>query len=214
MIMRLEDCQPLFLSLQPIFAMMSTSNFFSLSRFYIFMLLFAVASGSKIYAQAADKSDPSPLKFPVPKGISNQLFYLQRDPNINTIICELNTDDNGVVDRKEPILVYWLRYADKSEKQDLSYIQRKFAYGIQTKELAKDQYELRFVSHKKLPMYLQRGEDKKFHVFVTVNQKRIQIERIFVRIEGGSFWLPNVKYVEIKGQDTKTDAVITERIKV
>ncbi len=166
------------------------------------------------FGQTADKSDPSPLKFPTPKGIANQLFYLQRDPNINTIICELNADKNGVVDKKDPILVYWMRYGDKGEKQDLSYIQRKFAYGIQTKELAKDQYELRFVSHKKLPMYLQRGDDKKFHVYVTVNQKKLQIERIFVRIEGGSFWLPNVKYVEIKGVNTANDAIVVERIKV
>lgn len=166
------------------------------------------------FSQGIDKSDPSPLKFPTPKGIANQLFYLQRDPNTNTIICQLNADKNGVVDRKEPILVYWIRYGEKSEHQDLSYIQRKFAYGIQTKELSKDHYELRFVSHKKLPMYLQKGEDNKYHVYVTVNQKKLQIERIFVRIEGGSFWLPNVKYVEIKGIDTEKDTVVTERIKV
>lgn len=181
----------------------------ALGLMVVFQLLTGQAS-----AQTTDKSDPSPLKFPTPKGIENQLFYLQRDPNLNTIICELNADKNGIVNRKEPILVYWMRYGDSGEKQDLSYIQRKFAYGIQTKEIAKDQYELRFVSHKKLPMYLLRGDDRKFHVYVTVNQKRLQVERIFVRIEGGSFWLPNVKYVEIKGVNTGNDAVITERIKV
>ena len=193
---------------------MTNLNSLSLNRILI-IIFFSIAffKGQSI-AQTNDKSNPSPLKFPVPKGISNQLFYLQRDPNINTIICELNADKNGIVDREEPILVYWIRYAEKSDKQDLSYIQRKFAYGIQTKELAKDQFELRFVSHKKLPLYLQRGKDKKFHVYLTVNQKKIQVERIFVRIEGGSFWLPNVKYVEIKGVNTDNDAVISERIKV
>ena len=174
------------------------------------MQLFAIDG----FAQGTDKSDPSPLKFPVPKGIINQLFYLQRDPNTNTIVCELNADKNGIVNRKEPILVYWMRYSNTGEKQELSYIQRKFAYGIQTKELAKDQFELRFVSHKKLPMYLQRGDDKKFHVYVTVNQKRVLVERIFVRIEGGSFWLPNVKYVEIKGISPTTNDGMLERIKV
>lgn len=166
-------------------------------------------------AQTTDKSDPSPLKFPTPKGIKNQLFYLQRDPNINTIICELNVDQNGVVDRKDPILVYWLRYGENGEKKDLNFIQRKFAYGIQTKEIGKDQYELRFVSHKKIPMYLVISpEDNKYHVYVTVNNKKIQLERVFLRIEGGSFWVPNVKYVELKGVNTENDTPITERIKV
>jgi hypothetical protein len=164
-------------------------------------------------AQTADQSNPSPLKFPVPKGVTNQLFYLQRDPNTNTIICQLNTNAKGEVDKDEPVNVYWLRYQENGEKKDLGYVQRKFAYGIDSKYLGKDQYELRFVSHKKLPMYLIKSEvDKKYHVFVTVNNKKIQVERIFLRIEGGSFWLPNVKYVEIKGLNTATNASITERI--
>lgn len=166
-------------------------------------------------AQTADQSNPSPLKFPTPKGITNQLFYLQRDPNTNTIICELNTDQKGVVDKDEPVHVYWIRYADNKEKKELGYVQRKFAYGIESKALGKDQYELRFVSHKKLPMYLSKSDDdKKYHVYVTVNNKKIEIERIFLRIEGGSFWLPNVKYVEIRGTNTATNTLITERIKI
>ncbi|WP_316841759.1 DUF4833 domain-containing protein [Pedobacter gandavensis] len=168
-----------------------------------------------VNAQTADRSNPSPLKFPTPKGIKNQLFYLQRDPNTNTIIYELNVNAKGEVNRAEPVLVYWLRYDDNGVKKDLSYIQRKFAYGIQTKEIAKDQFEIRFVSHKKIPMYLmQSKEDQKFHVYVTVNNKKIELSKIFVRIEGGSFWLPNVKYVELSGINTATDTPVVERIKV
>lgn len=168
-----------------------------------------------VFSQTQDQSNPSPLKFPVPKGIVNQLFYLQRDPNTNTIICELNTDSKGQVDDADPVHVYWLRFQENGEKKDLGYIQRKFAYGIESKSMGKGEYELRFVSHKKLPMYLVRSEDdKKYHVYVTVNNKKIQIERIFLRIEGGSFWLPNVKYVEIKGMNTSNNTLITERIKI
>lgn len=176
--------------------------------------LLGIGRPVQVMGQSTDTSNPSPLKFPVPKGISNQLFYLQRDPNTNTIICELN-EDNGVVDKAQPVNVYWIRYDDKGEKKELGYVQRKFAYGIDSKSLGNDQYELRFVSHKKLPMYLTKSaEDKKYHVYVTVNNKKIQIERIFLRIEGGSFWLPNVKYVDIKGVNTSTNALITERIKI
>jgi len=172
-------------------------------------------AGNISSAIAQDVSNPSPLKFPVPKGISNQLFYLQRDPNTNTIICSLNEDENGIVNKSEPVKVYWIRYDENGEKKELGYIQRKFAYGIETKAIAKDQYELRFVSHKKLPMYLVKSpDDKKYHVYVTVNNKKIQIERIFLRIEGGSFWLPNVKYVDIKGVNTLTKTATTERIKI
>ncbi|MCX2485578.1 DUF4833 domain-containing protein [Pedobacter sp. MR2016-24] len=181
----------------------------------LMVLLFGAVNPLSSYAQAKDVSNPSPLKFPTPKGIANQLFYLQRDPNTNTIICALNQDSKGVIDKDEPVNVYWIRYADEGEKKELGYVQRKFAYGIESKALGKDQYELRFVSHKKLPMYLTKSEDdKKYHVYVTVNNKKIQIERIFLRIEGGSFWLPNVKYVDIKGINTSTNELTTERIKI
>ncbi len=181
--------------------------------FQIIIAIFVVAGSFSVSAQ--DTGNPSPLNFPVPKGIENQLFYLQRDPNINTIICELNVGSDGDVVKDKPVSVYWIRYDEKKEKKDLNMIQRKFAYGIDTKEIGKDKYELRFVSHKKLPMYLQRSTtDQKFHVYVTVNQKKIQIERIFLRIEGGSFWLPNVKYVEIKGLDTSDNLPTVQRIKI
>ena len=179
------------------------------------VFLSVVSAGiSTVSAQIADKSNPSPIKFPIPKGIPNQLFYLQRDPNINTYICELNLDEKGNVDRREPVLFYWMRYNIDGKKADLSYIQRKFAYGIQTKELGKDHFELRFVSHKQLALYLVKDENNKFHVYTTVNKKKIRLERIFVRIEGGSFWVPNVKYVELRGINPETNTVVAERIVV
>jgi len=169
-----------------------------------------------IYTNAiwSQNTNPSPLNFPTPKSIDNMLFYLQRDPNINTLIYALNLEKNGEINRSQPVNAYWLRYAEKGEKKELGYIQRKFAYGILTKELSKDKFELRFVSHKKLPFYLLRSGDQKYYVSVTLNDKKIKINRIFVRIEGGSFWLPNVKYASIEGTDLTTGKPITERISV
>lgn len=167
-------------------------------------------------ARAQNDDNPSPLTFPTPKNINNQLFYVQRDPNTNTIICQLNTNEKGELDKEQPINVFWIRYADNEGKKDLNYIQRKFAYGIQTKDIGNGNYELRFVSYKKFPLLLTKSAtDKKYHVYVTANNKKILLDRIFLRIEGGSFWLPNVKYVELKGYEANNPTkAVTERIKV
>lgn len=189
------------------------------ARSSIFFLLFTwvfVASflSINVYGQSED-SNPSPIKFPTPKGVKNQLFYLQRDPNTNTIVYQLNLDNEGNLIKSEPVKAFWIRYTENAKKVDLNYIQRKFAYGIQSKELGENHFELRFVSHKKLPLYLMKSADgKKYHVYITVNNKKIQLSRIFVRIEGGSFWLPNVKYVELSGMNTANKTQVTERIKV
>lgn len=167
-------------------------------------------------AMVQNNDDPSPLTFPTPKNISNQLFYLQRDPNINTIICQLNIDEQGNVDKKKPVNVFWMRYADNEGRKELNYIQRKFAYGIQAKDIGNDQYELHFVSYKNLPLLLAKSPvDNKYRVYVTANNNKIILNRIFLRIEGGTFWMPNVKYVELKGYDANNPSkAITERIKV
>ncbi|WET01772.1 DUF4833 domain-containing protein [Flavobacterium sp. YJ01] len=161
----------------------------------------------------AQSRNPSPLNFPTPKNIDNMLFYIQRDPNINTAIYALNYQENGKIEKSNPIKGYWIRYAEKGEKKDFSYMQRKFAYGIESKALNNEEFELQFVSYKKLSLTLKKlDSDQKYHVFVNINQRKIQVEKIFVRIEGGSFWLPNVKYAEITGIDVSSNKTITERI--
>jgi hypothetical protein len=174
------------------------------------LILFSFIVQLKSFAQS---NNPSPLTFPTPKNIENMLFYLQRDPNINTAIYAINYDDNGVLDKKNPVKVYWIRYAEKGEKKDLNYIQRKFGYGVESKNIGNNEYEIHFVSYKKLPLTLSKSAiDHKYHTFANVNQKKIQIEKIFVRIEGGTFWLPNVRYVEVSGIDLSSNKPITERM--
>jgi hypothetical protein len=161
----------------------------------------------------AQSKNPSPLNFPKPKNIENMLFYIQRDPNTNTAIYAINYQENGKIDKSNPIKGYWIRYAEKGEKKDFNYIQRKFAYGIESKTSNNEEFELQFVSYKKLTLTLKKiDSDQKYHVFVNVNQKKIQVERIFLRIEGGSFWLPNVKYAEVTGIDASSNKIITERM--
>ena len=175
----------------------------------VITLLVNIISGNLL----AQSKNPSPLTFPTPKNIDNMLFYIQRDPNTNTAIYAINYQENGKIDKSNPIKAYWIRYAEKGEKKDLNYLQRKFAYGIETKTVNNEEFEFQFVSYKKLPLTLKKlDSDQKYHVFVNVNQKKIQVEKIFVRIEGGSFWLPNVKYAEITGIDVSSNKMITERM--
>jgi hypothetical protein len=151
-------------------------------------------------------------KFPTPADNIQRLFYLQRLPNSNTLIYELNAP-NGRLNEEEPVHPYWVRYAEKGQKEELSYIQRKFAYGVVSKKLANDQYDVRFVSYKKFPMLLMKANDGKYHIFATIAQKQMMVNRIFVKIEGGSFWVPNIVYVEFKGTDPNTGREIAERFK-
>jgi hypothetical protein len=181
-------------------------NLFPLRRFLLIGFVFiAFSIGS--FGQTA-------IKYPVPTGNPHQLFFLQRDPNTNTIVYELNFKTNGELDIENPVHAYWIRYHDKGQKEELNYIQRNFAYGLKSKTLGKDNYELHFVSYKTKLFYLKKGADNKFVLFTDINKKQAIIKQIFVRVKGGSFWLPNVEYVELKGTDPTNGTEVVERMKI
>lgn len=155
------------------------------------------------------------MDFPIPAGIPNQLFYLQRDPNTNTVIYQLNVNSAGKLDEDEPVRVFWIRYAEQGQRENLNFIQRKFAYGLSAKKVATDKYELKFAAYNKVPFYLMRSSaDNSFHVYTVVANKQIMLNRVYLRIEGGTFWVPNVKYIEFKGVNSTTREPTVERVAV
>jgi phosphatidylglycerophosphate synthase len=154
--------------------------------------------------------------FPIPKGIKNQLFYLQKTPNTNTIVCELNLSQDGKIDEENPVHVFWIRFKEFGQKAELSFIQRTFAYGIKSKPLGEGKYEIHFVSYKKKPFYLIKSTaDNQYHAYANIDQKVAILKRIYIKINpGGTFWSPNVEYIELKGIDPTTGKEVMERNKV
>ncbi len=187
----------------------------ALSTFIVLALVFGGVSTTNAQRSTGTEDKNIMDTFPVPPGNSNQLFYLQRTSNKNTIVYDLNIV-NGVLNKDEPVHVYWIRYSDHGQRQELSYIQRTFAYGVKTTALANnDGYVLHFVSYKKYPLYLVKSAaDNKYRVYTTVNSKTVVLNRIFIKINGGSFWSPKVEYVEIKGTDPANGKEITDRLKI
>lgn len=164
-----------------------------------------IDDGSRVVVEAVDT-------FPIPKFGPKTQFYVQRTPNTNTIMYELNMK-NGVLDDDNPIHVYWIRYANGGGIEELSYIQRKFAYGLKVSKVAEEKYKLLFAAYDKIPFYLMKSTAGIFHTYVEVNGKMIVLKRIYIRIDkGGTFWAPNVKYVEFKGTEVASGKEVIQRI--
>ncbi len=175
----------------------------SLKKLILFILILALSVGDAM-AQTV---------FPVPTGNQKQLFYLQRTSNSNTIVYELNYKD-GVFDLENPVHEFWIRYQEQGQQQELSFIQRKFAYGIKARKITNNKYELNFVSYKNYKLYLEPGPDNKLYVFTNINKQKVILTSIFLKINGGSFWSPNIEYVEISGIDPGNRTVVKERLKI
>lgn len=199
--------------------MKMNNNFLRISVLLFLFITTALTTSASVNFKSkvltvSDTAKKRSLVFPVPPADPNRLFYIQRTPNINTLIYDLNINKKtGEPDADNPVHAYWIRYNEKSQKEELSYIQRKFAYGVNAKPLGGGKYDIRFVSYKKFPLTLMKAADGKYHIFASVSQKQLMLRNVFIKIEGGSFWLPNVVYVEMKGTDPATGKDITERFK-
>lgn len=181
------------------------------------MLLFLFSFGTTIHARKTYFDDVKNVReavdtFPVPKFNSKTQFYVQRTPNTNTIMYELNMK-NGVVNDKDPVRVYWIRYANGGGTEELSYIQRKFAYGVKVVKMADQKYKLLFAAYDKIPFYLMKSTAGIYHTYVELDGKMTVLKRLYIKIDpGGSFWAPNVKYVEFKGTDVATGREVIKKI--
>ncbi|WP_207534138.1 DUF4833 domain-containing protein [Desertivirga arenae] len=156
------------------------------------------------------KSDSD--KFPVPRGVNNMLFYLQRDPDANTVVYQLNIKD-GQVDAEDPVNVFWIKFADKGQVKELTSIQRRLAYGLRSKSIGNGNHELRFAAYPKLPLYLLK-EGHEYNVHANVGQRELVLNKVFVRVKEGSICLPKVDYVDLTGVDVKTGRSLTHRIDI
>jgi hypothetical protein len=149
-------------------------------------------------------------QLPVPKE-ENQLFYLQRDPNSNTVVYSLNLKD-GEIDESSPVKTHWIMYEDGGERTGLSFIQRKMAYGVQHEKIAEGKFEIRIQAYKKIPVVVKRNEKSdKYAAFAKIGDKEMVLSRIYVRIDGGSRFNPNVKYIELSGYDPASREKVSHR---
>jgi len=182
-----------------------------------FVLSLIVSSVCYVPLCAQEREDNSLSKqvdkarLPVPDE-EEQLFYLQRDPNRNTVVYTLNKKD-GQLDEENPVKAYWILYEEEGERKELSYIQRKFAYGINAKKLAENEYEIHLTSCKRIPLRLAYcAESGQYEAFTAIHNKPAVVERIFVRINGGTLFKPHVDYIELTCRDSQSGQPLTRTI--
>jgi len=159
------------------------------------------AANAGFYSVAGEIGNDS---FPKPTGIPNMLFYLQRTYNANTIIYELNLDKKGELNTKKPVNMYWIRYTEKGQREELSKIQRDFAYGVKTKKNADNSYAVHFIAFGKISLALRKDRDGQYRVYTDINNRQAALQSIFIKIDGDSDWNPDVKYFELSGTDALT----------
>lgn len=142
-----------------------------------------------------------------------RLFKILRNKDANEISYDVNLDINGKLVQSNPIDIYWVKYANGGKKEQLNNIQRKYAYGICFTSLTRYQAVFRFVSYEKRTFTLKKDSQGTYKVYVKSLGKEVELSRIFIHIEGGTFWFPNISRVDLHGKDQSTGSNTIETIK-
>jgi|SRR6218665_430029 len=185
----------------------------------VFLIVYYLLGGLALpviaQEQGSEKKQLISDTFPVPRENSRLLFYIQRTHNKNTIMYEVNYKADSTINEKEPVKVYWIRYSDKGEIAPLSYIQRHYAYGIESlmTDAGKKIFRINLVSYPKRPIYLMRAEgDTRYRAYIMMENKPVYLVKAFAKIDGGTFWVPHITYVELTGKDPVSGKKLMERI--
>lgn len=181
----------------------------------LLMIILLLSESLHSFAQPIKKVDEQNVTaLPTPRG-ENLLFFLQRNPDANTVIYELNFKSDGVLDRENPVKGSWIRYTEQNKFKELTVIERKFAYGVKCKALDNDEFEIRLVAYKKMPLYLKRSEiDNKYKIYIKDEGKDFLLKRVFVRVNGGSFWFPKVEYIDLITVNSASGMEFLKRIEI
>jgi len=154
----------------------------------------------------------SKQQFPVPLASPNQLFYLQRTQNINTIIYELNIE-NGKLNTETPIDIFWILFTENEKRENLTAMEKEFVYGVKIKPLEKKEYQFTLAAYPKINLHLAKDSVQKYHVYVTPAKRQMKLTKVYIEEKSSHFKLePNVEFIEFCGIDLITGLEIIERI--
>jgi hypothetical protein len=170
-----------------------------------------VALFSLLVVVGFSNSKVDPSDFPVPPYSKKSLFYIHRSPNPNTVIYEVNLTEKNIIDPKEPVKVYWIRYGEKGQYRELNYIERTFAYGVKSEPVDSKLYHVYFVASKDRNFLVSVDERGQALATMVISGKRAKLTKIFVQVAEEGWW-PKVAYVEFFGVDTETNKPAYEKM--
>lgn len=141
------------------------------------------------------------------------LFKIGRSKDANEVIFDINVTHENYLYTKKPVNIYWIKYTQNNKQEPLTWVQRNYAYGIEYTHISKEYAVFHFVSYKKRKLYIKKDRDGFFKVFSHINGEEAIIKYIYIQIDGGSFWFPNISKVEVFGELTNTRQKTIEIIK-
>lgn len=142
-----------------------------------------------------------------------KLFCIERSRDANTVHYSVNLNADGTLNQDNPIAVFWLKPEKNNKKESLTWVQRKFGYGVEIKSTSKNEVTFVLVCQKDKLLTLKKDENQDYHVFAQLNNQEVILEKINIDFaEGGGFMTPKVNHITLYGINRVSHEKIEEVI--
>ena len=138
------------------------------------------------------------------------LFIIQRNRNANEVHYDAQVGPDGAL-AKEPVVAYWIMKAEGGRREDLTFLERKLAYGFEVLPPdAKGEREMKLVAWEDRPIGLTKAGGR-WRAFTRIDGKNAYLTRLFIQSEeSGS--TPKVLYVDLFGEAVDGGKEVTEHV--
>jgi len=134
---------------------------------------------------------------------SHPLFHIARSKNANIVQYDAQVAEDGKLYKKEPVVGYWIRLNEQGQKQELSWLQRTFAFGFNAKaDKSRESAVIDMKADVGEAIKVIRDGDK-YRATITIDGAPSYFEKMYIDATRDGMSL-DVRYVELFGKDMKT----------
>ena len=185
---------------------------------YVVVLLLALPVGMPAWARdfTSSLSEGAEIahlrpEFKVPDE-PNQLFYIQRSPNSNTVIYAARLDGHGDFDSRQPVEGFWRKFNIDGSRQPLNFIERMMAYGVKLDAVKPGQpitFRVAALPDRKLTLAM----DAQHHpeALLQIGSHTVKMAYVYLQVVEGGL-LPSVPSLDIFGTDISSGKAIHEHL--
>jgi len=142
----------------------------------------------------------------------NQLFYVQRSPNSNTVIYTAKLDAKGNLNSSAPVEAFWRKFNIDGSKQPLNFIERMTAYGVKLDRTKPGQpvtFSIAALPERKLSVSLD--SEHRPQALIQIGNHRVKVAYVYLHVVEGGL-MPSVPELDIFGTDIASGKAIHEHL--
>jgi len=138
------------------------------------------------------------------------LFKIERSKNANIIQYDAQLGPDGKLDASEPVIAYWVRLAEHGQLEELSWLQKEFAFGFDADyDRANDFVSIEMAVDIGRSITVVRDGDS-YRARTTIDGSDSYLEKIYIKARKRNF-LIKVFYIDLYGKDSNTGQERYER---